>query len=238
MSEAGWVVIPCYNEEGNMTPLLERLEDVFASQGLAGWRILCVNDGSHDGTKDEIEGEQGRFGNIVRLDHAQNRGFAQAIRTAVPFLLQQTLDFAIFMDADFTHDPEHLPRFRQAFAKGAEVVIGSRYVAHGGMVNVALWRRVLSRAGNLFGRMMGLPVHDATSGYRGFSRRGLEVIAGTKEEDFSIQLEEVLLCKRAKLRFAEVPITLKVREVGISKFSYSFALFRRYGALLLRNLRG
>jgi dolichol-phosphate mannosyltransferase len=237
MPKTTWVVIPCYNEEGNMSPLLCKLEQVFQVQGWKDWGILCINDGSHDGTLDEIAGEQKSFPNIVRLDHPQNRGFAQAVRTATQFLLREKAERAIFMDADFTHDPEELPRFSRAFESGVDVIIGSRYVAQGGMVNVALWRRLLSRAGNLFGQMMGLPVRDATSGYRGFTRKGLEIISATRETDFSIQLEEVLLCRKAGLRFTEVPITLRVRAVGTSKFSYSFALFRRYGSLLVRNLR-
>lgn len=90
----------------------------------------------------------------------------------------------------------------------------------------------MSGLGNSVGHLMGIPVKDATSGYRAFSRKALEIVRSCRENDFSIQLEEVLLCRKAGLRLAEVPITLGVRDVGISKFHYSIRLFWRYFLLL------
>ena len=233
MVSCGWIVVPCFNEEGNIYRLLTAIEDVLKKEGYK-WQILCVNDGSADKTGEEIDQAVARFPNVHRIDHQQNRGFAQAIRTALNFLFQQEVDFVIFMDADFTHDPQSLPLFRKALEEGADMVVGSRYVRRGKMEKVPLWRRALSYGGNLFGRLLGVPVRDATSGYRAFNQKALALIAQARETDFSLQLEEILLCKAGKMKIVEVPITLGVREVGVSKFHYSLRLFFRYGRLLMR----
>jgi len=235
MLEKGWVVIPCYNEEGNVLRLVLSLEEEFRRRSWE-WQILCVNDGSTDGTPQEIEGAMRNFPNVHRLDHEKNQGYAQAVKTAVRFLLRERADFFVLMDADLTHDPSYLSLFHRAFEEGADVVIGSRYVAEGKMEGVPFWRQLLSWAGNLIGRLMGIPVRDATSGFRGFSKQSLSLILDCREDDFSIQLEEVLLGKKRKLHIQEVPITLRMREVGESKFHYSFKLFWRYARLLIRDL--
>lgn len=227
-----FVLIPCFNEEGNLLRLVERLVEVFGTNGWS-WQILCVNDGSHDQTGEEIDRAQAKYGNLLRVDHPRNLGFAQAIRTGVETLLQQpNLDGAFIMDADLTHDPASLVLFASALESGADLVIGSRYIERGKMERVPLWRRAMSGLGNSVGHLMGIPVKDATSGYRAFSRKALEIVRSCRENDFSIQLEEVLLCRKAGLRLAEVPITLGVRDVGISKFHYSIRLFWRYFLLL------
>ncbi len=232
MLSRGFVLIPCFNEEGNLLRLVERLVEVFEANGWS-WQILCVNDGSQDRTGEEIDRAQAKYGNLLRVDHPRNLGFAQAIRTGVETLLQQpNLDGAFILDADLTHDPASLVLFASALEGGADLVIGSRYIEQGKMERVPLWRRVLSGLGNGVGRLMGIPVKDATSGYRAFSRKALEIVRSCRENNFSIQLEEVLLCRKAGLRLTEVPITLGVRDVGISKFHYSIRLFWRYFLLL------
>lgn len=244
MLSRGFVLIPCFNEEGNLLRLVGRLTEVFLANGWS-WQILCVNDGSQDRTGQEIDLAQTKYGNLLRVDHPRNLGFAQAIRTGVETLLQQpNLDGAFILDADLTHDPASLVLFAAALEGGADLVIGSRYIERGKMERVPFWRRALSGLGNSVSRLMGVPVRDATSGYRAFSRKALEIVRSCRENDFSIQLEEVLLCRNAGLRLAEVPITLGVRDVGISKFHYSLPLFWRYFLLLFfrrsraRNRRG
>lgn len=199
------------------------------------FQILLINDGSTDSTSDEIQEAEKNYANVKHIDHPRNMGYAQAMRTAFSFLEGTEAEFAVVMDADLTHDPNYLPCFLQAFQEGNDVVIGSRYVEKGRMEGVPFWRQLLSWAGNLFGRLMGIPVRDATSGYRGFSRKAFPLIVQSQEKDFSIQLEEILLAKRAGLKFKEIPITLGVREIGESKFHYSLSLFLRYARLLLKN---
>jgi len=235
MLKNGWLVIPCYNEAGNVLRLIKALEEKI--QELAwDFQILLINDGSTDSTSEEIQEAERIYSNVKHIDHLCNLGYAQAMRTAFNFLRETEAEFAIVMDADLTHDPRYLPLFLQAFQEGHDLVIGSRYVEKGKMEGVPLWRQLLSWAGNLFGRMMGIPVRDATSGYRGFSRKAFSLVVQSQEKDFSIQLEEILLAKRAGLKFKEIPITLGVREVGESKFRYSLKLFIRYAELLFKNI--
>jgi dolichol-phosphate mannosyltransferase len=197
---------------------------------------IVVDDGSADGTQAAALAKAAAYGNIKVVPHEVNKGFAAALKTGIRTALADGYEGAIFMDCDQTHDPDDLPAFIAALDDGADVVIGSRYVGHGHMEDVP-WHRVwISVAGNVFGKVVfRLPVRDASSGYRALNRRAMETIR-LEQNDFSIQLEEVLRARKAGLRFTEIPIVLVNRKLGSSKFTLNLKVFWRYWILLVGSL--
>ena len=231
------VVLPMYNEAGNVEPLLERLDRV-----RSGWQgelwALAVDDGSQDETAARLREAAARHVWLGTLGHPRNRGMAAAVRTGIAAALARRdppLDALAFMDADLTHDPADLPALLRPLAEGtADFVLGSRYVPGGGMRGVPFARRAVSVLGNaVVRRLLRVPVRDMTSGYR--AARGEVFRAVRLEEDgFGIQLEGTVKAHRAGFRIAEVPITLGVRKNGYSKMAYTRAFWLGYARLIVR----
>lgn len=225
------VVLPAYNEEGNLTPLITELTRV-ADQQPFRLRVIVVDDGSTDRTADELAELQRHSEAVDVIRHPENRGLARAVKTGIAAACQQKCDAAVFMDSDLSHRPGDLPRLIAALSDGADLALGSRFVAGGGMEGVPLWRVLISRAGNGFGRrMLRLPVRDLTTGYRAVRRAVLEsVMLG--EDGFTIQLESVVKAYAAAFKVVEVPIVVGTRRHGTSHMNYSAQLFRDYWRLL------
>lgn len=211
------IVIPTYNESQN-------LKTLFEGQRLAlkktGYKVMIIDDGSPDGTAALAEKLGKRYPVIVHqrgaklgLGSAYIFGFKEAIKLGPKYIIS--------MDADLSHDPKYLPQMLRK-AKGADIVLGSRYVKGGGVVNWGIHRRIMSRGANMMARFsLGVPAHDLTGAFRIFHREVLESIDldSIKSNGYSF-LEEILyLCKRKGFRFAEVPIIFKDRELGKSKLS-------------------
>jgi dolichol-phosphate mannosyltransferase len=225
------VVLPAYNEEGNLTPLITMLA-ALDGRDLLSVRIIVVNDGSTDGTAQELAALCGTIDALQVVEHPRNQGFARALKTGIATACKQGCDVAVFMDSDLSHRAGDLPRLVAAIAEGADVSLGSRFVRGGGMEGVPLWRALISRAGNALGTMvLGLPVRDLTTGYRAVRRTVLERIA-LGEDGFAIQLEGVVKAYAAGFRVVEVPIVLGTRRHGVSHMNYSLDLFRDYWRLL------
>ena len=214
-SEAVTVVIPTYNERSNIGHLI-------AAVRLAGYRLLVVDDGSPDGTGevvDEIASEDPMVGVLHRtekrgLGPAYAAGFAQAV--------DEGADVVVEMDADFSHNPNDLPRLIEAITEGADLAIGSRYVAGGSTPDWPFHRRLLSRGGNVYARfMLGLRIHDATAGYRAFRVAALERIGyrDAQASGYAFQVEMAWRAERHGLVITEVPVTFRDREHGTSKMS-------------------
>ncbi len=228
-------MIPAYNEKENIGPLLDRVGKVIRDAALA-LDVIVVDDGSADETGAIATGRAAKYGNVRVVTHEVNQGFAAALKTGISTALAGGYDAAIFMDCDQTHDPADLPAFIAELERGTDLVIGSRYVGTGGMVDVPWHRVAVSVIGNGFGKLVfRLPVRDASSGYRALSRQALESIH-ISANDFSIQVEEVLRARRLGLTFAEIPITLVNRKLGSSKFNLNAAALWRYFVLMLRSL--
>jgi dolichol-phosphate mannosyltransferase len=231
------LVLPMYNEGENVDPLLERLATVRARFGL-DLTALAVDDGSHDDTRARLADATARYKFLQTAQHERNQGMAAALRTGIATALSAThpsFDALAFMDADLTHDPDDLPRLLKPIASGkADFVLGSRYVAGGGMRGVPRVRRAISLVGNSLGRLvLGVPAVDLTSGFRA-ARAAVFRVVTLCEPGFGIQLEGSVKAHRAGFRIAEVPVNLGVRRHGYSKMVYDRDFWIGYGGLFLR----
>lgn len=224
------VVLPAFNEAGNLGPLIGELNGVL--EAYPGSRIVVVNDGSTDGTAAELQRIAETTPAVDVMTHPVNRGLAAALKTGIARAIDTRCDVAVFLDSDLSHRPADLPVLLERFAGGADVVLGSRFVAGGGMRGVPLWRRIISRLGNDFGRLvLQVPFRDLTTGYRALKREVLENVR-LGEDGFTIQLESVIRAYAAGYRVVEAPIVLGPRRHGESHMSYSAQLFKDYWRLL------
>jgi len=210
------VVVPTYNEVAT----LERAVST-ALAAVADLDVLVVDDHSPDGTGDLADALAAADERIWVLHRPRKSGLGPAYRAGFAWGLARGYEALCEMDADLSHDPADLARLLAALA-GADLVIGSRYVPGGGVVDWPPSRLALSRGGNRYVQLMtGIPVQDATAGYRAFRREVLEGIdiASVCSDGYSFQLEVVLRAWRAGFRVVELPITFTERREGASKIS-------------------
>jgi dolichol-phosphate mannosyltransferase len=231
------VVLPMFNEAGNIAALLQRLEAVRTQSGL-DLTALAVDDGSRDNTYVRLSQLKSSYPFVRIARHPKNRGMAAALRTGIAAALADRapgFDALAFMDADLTHAPEDLPRLLLPLAENrADFVLGSRYVPGGRMRGVPWPRRAISIVGNAaVRRILDIPVKDLTSGFRA-ARSDVFHAIKLEEDGFGIQLEGTVKAYRAGLRVFEVPITLGVRKDGYSKMAYTRAFWLAYARLILR----
>ncbi|HEX5595707.1 MAG TPA: polyprenol monophosphomannose synthase [Micromonosporaceae bacterium] len=210
------VVIPTYNEAGNIRDITARVR-----RAAPGVDILVVDDDSPDGTGEIARRLASADKQIHLLPRPGKQGLGAAYVAGFGWARDHGYDAVVEMDADGSHAPEELPRLLEA-ARDADVVIGSRWVRGAQVVN-SPWRRVLlSRVGNLYTRLaLGMPVQDATGGYRIYRVPTLEAIdcGSTSSQGYSFQVELCRRAHRAGFRIVEVPITFRDREDGVSKMS-------------------
>lgn len=231
------VVIPTYNERLTLPEVVARVLATPVSVDL-----LIVDDNSPDGTgrlADELAAEDAR---VHVLHRPTKSGLGPAYRAGLGWGLERGYDVLVEMDADLSHDPGHLADML-AEIRRADLVIGSRYVPGGGTRNWPWHRRFLSAGGNRYVQLVtGIPVRDATSGYRAFRRAVLEEIGllDLRSDGYSFQLETVIAAWRQGFAVDEVPITFVERRAGASKISRSIVLEALWRVLIwgLRGPRG
>lgn len=213
-----WIVLPTFDEADNVGPICAAVLDV-----LPGATILVVDDDSPDGTgrlADDLAAADPR----IRVRHrAHKQGLGRAYLDGFGVALAGGATTIVQMDADFSHDPAALPGLLAPIAAGAaDLVIGSRYVPGGGVVDWGLGRRLISRAGSLFARIvLWLPINDLTGGFKAWRA---ELLSAVPFDDvhaggYVFQIEMTFRASRAGARIAEVPITFRDRRVGQSKMS-------------------
>ena len=236
-----WLVLPTYNEAENIGPLVRAALPRLESTGLPH-RILIVDDGSPDGTgrlADELAAEH----DPVQVLHRPGKlGLGRAYLSGFQVALDGGADLVMEMDADFSHDPEDLSRLLGAARGGADLVLGSRYVDGGGVVDWGILRRLVSRAGSLYARwILGVDVHDLTGGFKCFRRATLETIdfPTVRSRGYAFQIELTYRAARCGLAIVELPIVFRERRVGSSKMSARIALeaFWRVPQMRLRARR-
>jgi len=210
------VVIPTYNEADGIEIALDA---VLRAQPDAD--VLVVDDNSPDGTAALVAAHPG-FGHHVHLLERQDKdGLGAAYRAGFTWALDRDYDVIVQMDADLSHPPAKIPELIDAL-RTSDMAIGSRYVPGGGTSNWSLSRRLISRAGNTYVRLvLGLAVHDATAGFRAFHRRSLLRldVLGSRSNGYSFQIENTWRAATLGLRTTEVPITFTDRTTGQSKMS-------------------
>lgn len=229
------VVVPTYNE-------IATLERVVAGALAADPRlhVLVVDDGSPDGTGTLAERLAAESDGRVHVMHRKEKsGLGSAYKRGFAWGMDAGHDVLCEMDADLSHNPADLARLLAAL-ESADLVIGSRYVRGGGVVDWPLHRRLLSRMGNLYVRILtGMPVRDATAGFRAYRRAVVEEVNldSLRAEGYAFQLEMALRTWRMGFAITEVPITFVERSEGASKISRSIVVEALWRALLW-GLRG
>jgi dolichol-phosphate mannosyltransferase len=214
------MVVPTYNEALNLEPLLARLRSVQPSVD-----VLVVDDSSPDGTGNIADAIAAEDEHVSVLHRSAKEGLGAAYLHGFRVALSRGYDAIGEMDADGSHQPEQLQRLLDALAD-ADLVIGSRWVPGGSIVNWPPHRELLSRGGNFYTRtLLGIPVRDATAGYRLFRRTTLERIGleQVQSAGYVFQADLAFRTLRAGLRVVEVPIEFVERERGDSKMSRQVA---------------
>ena len=210
------VIIPTYNELGNLRPIVER-----ALAATPDVDVLIVDDDSPDGTGDLADVLSQADARVRVLHRAGKQGLGVAYRDAFGWARRHHYTRVVEMDADGSHHPEELPRIL-ALLDDHDVVLGSRWVPGGTVQNWSKGRELLSRGGNLYTRVaLGIRVHDATGGYRGLRIEALDCIDvdAVASQGYCFQVDVVWRALQAGLRVVEYPITFTERTVGYSKMS-------------------
>jgi dolichol-phosphate mannosyltransferase len=221
-----WVTVPTFNESGNVERIvraaLEQLERCVPGDH----RVLIVDDASPDGTGRVADGLAAELPAVEVLHRVRKHGLGRAYLAGFEQALAGGAEMVIVMDADYSHDPAHLPAMLAA-AADSDLVLGSRYVPGGEIINWPTLRRVLSRAGSLYSRtILGVQVRDLTGGFRCIRREVLEAVElpTLRSQGYVFNIELTYRALRAGFRVAEVPIVFRDRTVGESKISLSIAI--------------
>ena len=236
------VILPTYNERENVGRLFERLEPLRSEQGM-DLQLLFVDDGSPDGTGAEIGKLAREHAHVHLLEREGKLGLGTAyldgFRRAI-----ETIDPAVFvqMDSDLQHPPEKVKPLVEAVTGGADVAVGSRYVPGGSFEGLKGSRKLVSKGANWLARsVLGLSVHDTTTGFKALDRRAVETLLAARmhSSGFIFQVESLYVFKQNGLRMVEVPFVFELRERGESKMSEKevWEFFRSVLAMRLRDYR-
>lgn len=215
------VIIPTYNERDNLEPIVGRVRTAVPAA-----RILVVDDGSPDGTGEIADKLAAADPHIHVLHRPGKSGLGTAYIAGFTWALEHGYGVLVEHDADGSHDPADLPKMLAALAD-ADLVIGSRYVPGGTVVNWPKSREALSRGANVYVRMMlGIGVHDATAGFRAYRAATLRAIDldQVESQGYCFQVDLTLRTAEQGFRIREVPITFTERARGASKMSQSVVL--------------
>jgi dolichol-phosphate mannosyltransferase len=222
---SAWLVLPTYNEAENLERIVRASLPELA-RGTSDHHILVVDDGSPDGTGEIADRLAAEFEQVEVLHRTVKEGLGRAYLAGFERAIASGADLVLEMDADFSHDPRDLPRLIEASA-GADLVLGSRYVRGGGVTDWGLFRRMLSRGGSWYARViLGVPVRDLTGGFKCFHRRTLEGIdyRDTHADGYGFQIEITYRAIKAGFRVKEIPIVFRDRTEGTSKMSPRIAI--------------
>ena len=217
MAERALVIVPTYNERENITRIVKAVLEKDARL-----EMLIVDDGSPDGTGDIVENIGKENPRVHLLRRAKKMGLGTAYIAGFKWSLERGYEYTFEMDADFSHDPAHLPHFLRAI-ETADLVLGSRYI--GGKVTVVNWpisRLLLSYYANLYARLVtGLRLWDSTGGFKVYRKAVLQAIDldDVRSNGYAFQIEMSFRAWRKGFRIVEIPIVFVDRTEGTSKMS-------------------
>lgn len=212
------VIIPTYNEKENVSEIIRAIFDLDQ-----GFHILIIDDNSPDGTAAVVKSlMQKHPDELFLLERSGKLGLGTAYILGFEWGLEKGYEFLFEMDADFSHDPSDLDRLYQACKKGADVAIGSRYVKGGKLENWPFSRKMISKGGALYSRIITwMPIMDPTAGFLCYSRRVLSRLnlSSISFVGYAFQIEMKFSAWRLGFKLTEVPITFRDRKFGTSKMS-------------------
>jgi len=212
------VMLPTYNEAENIESLIREMEGLNLDL-----TIVVIDDSSPDGTGEIARRLQEEYGNIRVFSRKEKLGLGTAITTGFQCMLTQKRppDYIIAMDADYSHNPQDIPRLLNAAREGCDLVIGSRYIKEGEVVGWNLRRRIISRLANVVaGMTTGARLHDCTSGFRCYSKRYVkDILPSLHSQTYEIQIETVKQARLNGFRIKEIPISFANRKRGKSKLT-------------------
>ncbi len=216
MAERALVIVPTYNESRNLPRIVP---EILAQDPRLD--VLVVDDSSPDGTGAMADDMAARNPRIHVLHRAAKEGLGRAYLAGFRWALEQPYAYVLEMDADFSHDPKFLPRFLDAI-EHADLVIGSRYKTGVNVINWPMSRLLLSYFANVYARVVtGMPLSDATGGFKCFRRRVLEAVAldRVRSNGYAFQIEMSFRAWKKGMRLAEIPIVFVDRVEGQSKMN-------------------
>ena len=236
MPAAVWLILPTYDEAENIAAIVAAVRAVLEEAAPGAHRILVVDDGSPDGTGDIADALAAEHEAVEVLHRTTREGLGPAYLAGFAYALGRGAQLVMEMDADFSHDPADVARLLAA-AREADLVLGSRYVAGGGVTDWGRIRRLVSRGGSWYARIvLGLDVRDLTGGFKCFRREVLEAIdlPTVRSRGYAFQVELTHRALHAGFRVVELPIVFRDRRLGHSKMSWRIA---GEAALLVPQLR-
>ncbi|MBN2359854.1 MAG: polyprenol monophosphomannose synthase [Deltaproteobacteria bacterium] len=215
MANHAVVLMPTYNERENLPAIVDEVLHTVPVD------MLIIDDNSPDGTGELADGIAAKEPRVQVLHRPGKQGLGRAYIDGFRWALERDYRYIFEMDADFSHQPRFLPDFLREI-ESADVVLGSRWVAGGGVENWSLTRKLISRGGSLYARtILGLGIKDLTGGFKCFRREVLQAIDldSIQAAGYGFQIEMTYRCARQGFRIKETPIVFPDRKVGASKMS-------------------
>lgn len=233
MEDRKIVIIPTYNEKENIEAIIRK---VFSLEG--GYDILIIDDGSPDGTAAIVKGLQSEFNErLFMIERKGKQGLGTAYITGFKWSLANGYDYTFEMDADFSHNPEDLPRLYKACKDGADLAIGSRYCDGISVINWPIGRIIMSYYASVYVRtVLGMKVYDCTAGFKCYSNKVLSTIDldDVRMKGYGFQIEMKYTTYKLGFKISEVPIIFVNRKAGTSKMSGGIFGEAFWGVLGLR----
>jgi dolichol-phosphate mannosyltransferase len=228
------VIIPTYNEKENIEAIIRK---VFSLEG--GYELLIIDDGSPDGTASIVKDLSEEFPQTLHLIEREGKlGLGTAYLTGFKWAVSHGYDYIFEMDADFSHNPDDLPRLYEACSEGgADLAVGSRYCNGVSVINWPIGRIIMSYCASAYVRfILGLKVFDTTAGFKCYSRKVLETIDldNVQMKGYGFQIEMKYTTAKLGFKITEVPIIFINRTLGTSKMSGGIFGEAFWGVIRLR----